>query len=352
MGQQLTIYSFVTSERREERPLPGLRVINLGAKDYSAVSLLKAAVAEDHSDTIVAQFPNLELLRAVAAKGCRAMAVLATSYNRRGLKSFFEKRKLVSLLNSPRFELVSNHCLPATRHLAEIGVNPNKLIAWDVPHPFDPASYKPKRLIARQIYKVVYVGSVTASKGVAELIHAVALMRNQGIELHCSLAGLGDLQAMQVLGTKLGVADLLSFVGLIGNTQVFNMMLAADLVVVPSRNEYPEGFPLTMFEAIASRTPIVCSDHPMFRPIVADCRNAAVFSAGDYRGLATAIGRTLTDPALYAELSRNATLTWEALKGPADWRTMIVKWVTEGRSSPWIRDRLLVPVYQRSNNAL
>ena len=96
-----------------------------------------------------------------------------------------------------------------------------------------------------------------------------------------------------------------------------------------------------MFEAIASRTPIVCSDHPMFRPIIVDRRNASVFSAGDYRSLATAILRTLSDSDLYAQLSNNATLTWEALKGPADWRTMILKWTSEGPSSPWIQDRLL-----------
>src|ERR1700739_4465598 len=99
------------------------------------------------------------------------------------------------------------------------------------------------------------------------------------------------------------------------------MMAAAGLVVVPSRTEYPEGFPLTMFEAIASRTPIVCSNHPMFRKVMIDRQNASVFRSGDYRAFAFAIRRTLTDPVLYSVLSRNAPKTWEALKGPADWRT-------------------------------
>ena len=124
-------------------------------------------------------------------------------------------------------------------------------------------------------------------------------------------------------------------------------MAAADLVIVPSRTAYPEGFPLTMFEAIASRTPIVCSDHPMLRPVMLDGRNASVFPAGDYRALAAAILRTLTNPALYEALSNNALSTWQALKGPADWRTMIVKWVVEGRSSPWLHDHMLTAVEQR-----
>ena len=94
-----------------------------------------------------------------------------------------------------------------------------------------------------------------------------------------------------------------------------------------------------MFEAIASRTPIVCSDHPMFRDVMADGRNASVFQAGDPRTFAAALSRTLSNAVLYKELSANATLTWAALKGPADWRTMIFKWIVEGHTSPWIRDQ-------------
>ena len=75
-----------------------------------------------------------------------------------------------------------------------------------------------------------------------------------------------------------------------------------------------------------------------------DGQNASVFRGGDPRTFAMALQRTLTDPNLYNALSANAPLTWEALKGPADWRTMIFKWIVEGHSSPWIRDRMLMKV--------
>lgn len=118
-------------------------------------------------------------------------------------------------------------------------------------------------------------------------------------------------------------------------------MAGADLVVIPSRTGYPEGFPLTMFEAIASRTPIVCSDHPMFREVMVDGRNASVFVSEDPRSCAEAIRRTLSDPQLYTNLSANALRTWNSLKRSADWRTMILKWLVEGPSSQWIRERML-----------
>jgi glycosyltransferase involved in cell wall biosynthesis len=115
---------------------------------------------------------------------------------------------------------------------------------------------------------------------------------------------------MKDLGAQLSVSDLLSFPGVVENTKVFNMMAGADLVVVPSRPEFPEGTPLAMFGAIASRTPIVCSNHPMFQKLMVDGHNASGFRAGDYRDLGGAMKRVLSDPVLYAALSANAPLTW------------------------------------------
>ena len=341
---RVNIYSFVTPKSEEERPIDGVRIISLGARDYSARLLLAPAVAKDNAEAIVAHFPSVELLRAVAATRSRAFAVLANSYNQSGLRSMLVKRKVVRLLNNSQFELVSNHCLPATEHLARIGVKREKLIAWDVAHEFAPTSSNPKKFIARSQFEAVYVGSITEGKGVAELIRAVAILRENGVEVRCSLAGLGDIELMRALGAKLKISDLLMFLGLIGNNDVFNRMAAADLIVVPSRTGYPEGFPLTMFEAIASRTPIVCSNHPMFRPVLIDGRNASVFPAGDHRALAAAMLKTLTNAALYEALSDNALSTWQALKGPADWRTMIFKWVVEGRYSPWLREHMLTSI--------
>ena len=42
-------------------------------------------------------------------------------------------------------------------------------------------------------------------------------------------------------------------------------MSAHDIVIVPSRHDYPEGLPMTIYEALAMRTPLVVSDHPMIK---------------------------------------------------------------------------------------
>ena len=341
-GVDLTIYSFVTPEAREDRPLDGLRIVSLGARGYADSGLLQEAVAKDRSDAIVAHFPNMELLRAVIGTNCRSMAVLANSYNRRGPKAWLERWRVAKLLNNSRFELVSNHCLPATNHLSSIGVDRSKLIAWDVPHRFDPKDVAPKALASGPSFKIAFAGAIRADKGVADLIRATAQLKNEGLEFKCAFAGSGEIDEMQALGRDLGVSDLLDFRGLVPNADVFRLFRNADVVVVPSHKEYTEGFPLTMFEAIGSRTPIVCSDHPMFVPVLKDGVHAALFAGGDAIAFADALRRVLTDGDLYARLSANADLTWAALKGPADWRTMLTEWILRGRDSDWIERHMLV----------
>lgn len=233
-GVELTIYSFVTPKAREERPLEGLRIVSLGARGYADSGLLQEAVAKDTSDAIVAHFPNMELLRAVIGTSCRSMAVLANSYNRRGPKAWLERWRVAKLLNNPRFELVSNHCLPATNHLAGFGVDRSKLIAWDVPHRFDPKDVAPKALASGRSFKVAYAGAIRADKGVADLIRAAAQLKDDGLELECSFAGSGEIEEMQALGRELGVSDLLDFRGLVPNGDVFGLFRDADVVVVPS----------------------------------------------------------------------------------------------------------------------
>jgi glycosyltransferase involved in cell wall biosynthesis len=341
-GMRLSIYSFITPEAREDRPMDGLRIVSLGAKSFDQGHLLKAAVAQDRSDTIVAHFPSITLLRAViASKNNRAMAVLANSYRTKGVGPWLERRQVARLLNSPRWELISDHCLPATGQLASMGVPRNKLIPWNIPLRFHPRDSKAKTLRQARKYRIAYAGGIRENKGVADLIRATAELKRKGLAVHCSFAGGGEVEEMQELGRKLGISDQLAFVGLLPNAEVFDLFRSADVVAVPSQPDCTEGFPLTMFEAIASRTPIVCSAHPMFVPVMKDGMTAAVFPPGKPKAFADAIERVLTDADLYARLSRNADISWAALEGPADWRTMMREYILHGASSPWLAEHRL-----------
>ena len=64
------------------------------------------------------------------------------------------------------------------------------------------------------------------------------------------------------------------------------------------------SFGITLLEAMASGTPIVCSDIFGFREVVSHEREALLFPCGDHERLADALIRLLDDPALRARLGR------------------------------------------------
>jgi len=341
-GVELTIYSFMTSEAREDRPVDGLRIVSLGAQRFDQGALLKQAVAEDRADTIVAHFPSISLLRSVIrSSNNRAMAVLANSYRTKGIGPWLERAQVAQLLNNPRWEFVSDHCITATSQLAAMGVPKNRLIPWNIPLRFDPKDSPTKTLRQPKEYRAAYAGGIRANKGVGDLIRACAELKRKGIIVHCSLAGGGEIAQMKALGKKLGISDQLSFLGLLPNAEVFELFQRSDIVAVPSQPDCTEGFPLTMFEAIASRTPIVCSAHPMFVPVMKEGSTAAVFPPGNPKAFAEAIERVITDPELYERLSSNADISWKALEGPADWRTMMNEYIVNGAASPWLAQHTL-----------
>ena len=105
----------------------------------------------------------------------------------------------------------------------------------------------------------------------------------------------------------------------------------ADLLVVPSRHDYLEGFSMTIYKGLTSRTPIVASDHPMFRGRLEDRRTAMVFEAGDASGMASTVAALMDSPALYEALSEASLPAWEALQIPVKWGDLVRSWAAPER---------------------
>lgn len=334
-GFDVTAYSLITPSAKTNRPAERVRIVDVGSNRFDDPRLTQL-FRQDRADLAVIHFPHLGLLGAGSEMKGRAFPVLASSYNRRGLRPWLERRRLAGLLNQPKFTWVSNHCLPATRHLADLGVKADRLIPWDVPHPTSPSMSDVKKGNDSAPFRLAYAGSMIASKGVGDVLEAVALLNASGLDVQCELAGGGEIDRFRSMAEKRGIASKITFLGVIGNDKVVEMFRNADAVVVPSRPVFSEGFPLTLFEAIATRTPIICSDHPMFVPILKDRRTAMVYPAGEPRALAEKVRQLFGDPDLQEILSRNADLSWADLQQTANWRQMIMAWATEGDGSPYL----------------
>jgi glycosyltransferase involved in cell wall biosynthesis len=119
-------------------------------------------------------------------------------------------------------------------------------------------------------------------------------------------------------------------------------MRESDIVLVPSRHEYPEGFPLAITHALCARTPIIASDHPMFLHNLKDSVSAMIFLAANPSALSDCIKKLLLNPELYWSLSVESYETWKRLQIPVKWADMIKHWLNNSpENKQWLFDHRL-----------
>lgn len=270
-------------------------------------------------------FVAIDVLEYARVHGSSTLAVFANVFDDSSWVARHVNRRLGKLLRQPCVFLVGNHKEPATRSMIAWGVSAENAVAWDWPNARHPRDNAPKVLREGGEWRVVYVGSVSEAKGVGDLVEAVRILRDGGMPASLDVAGDGPaLDSLRERASALG-SDVIRFLGRIGNDEAFRLMMASSLVCVPSRHEFSEGMPLTLTEALASRTPVVISDHPVFASFV-DGEGVRVFSERDPSGLARVIREVMLDPHEYARLSLTTLDAFRRVECTTYFGDLITRW--------------------------
>jgi glycosyltransferase involved in cell wall biosynthesis len=147
---------------------------------------------------------------------------------------------------------------------------------------------------------IVTPGSLIPRKGQRLVIEALA--RLQGA--HLALAGTGeDEKPLRALAERLGVAERVQFLGLVGHDLLPHVLCAADVLVLPSASE---GLANVWIEGLACGTPIVIPDIGGAREVVQD-DTAGRIAARTPEAIAEAVGDILADPPSQAEVSAHVS---------------------------------------------
>jgi len=324
-GSEVQVVIGITTSAYFESLAERLTVVGLGYSGAVPEAPVVEAAARFRPTHLLLRSPMHRVLRWACQSDVNTLVTLADSFPR-GLTSWLRFRPLVRLMNHPQVKWVGNHGTAASRALVELGVDPSKVIPWDWPHANSPEQWGVKALSAdRERWNALYVGARVELKGVGDALRAVAVLSRRGFDVRLEVIGEGD--DFTTLADSLGIAGRVLFRGRVANAEIIGAMRAADVVLVPSREEYPEGFPLTIYEALCSRTPLVTSDHPMFVAKLKPEASAVIFEAGNSDALADAIQRLLTSPDLYAALSAAALETWQGLQVPVKWAELADAWL-------------------------
>lgn len=129
-----------------------------------------------------------------------------------------------------------------------------------------------------QKIRLIFAGRISRIKGILDIIEAMAILRKEGYDLYFDLVGMIDkrdkiLEEMESLSEKLEMKGLVNYLGYrTAGSQLLEEYRNADVFVIASQAS-SEGFPRTLWEAMASSTPIVAtsvSSIPAFTKGVAE----------------------------------------------------------------------------------
>ncbi|EKE43307.1 glycosyl transferase, group 1 [Oceaniovalibus guishaninsula JLT2003] len=303
----------------------GLRVAETGQSDIAAI------FAQAAPDRVICRSPNWRVLKQARREGIATLPCFASIFSRSGLQGFRTNRRFRHGLSGANVPCVANHSLNASRSLADVlGIAPERIVPWDWTR--IPMSGGPKTAPADPLRPTAfYAGTLSESKGVGDCLKAVRLLKDRGIALTMSFAGTGPdgIETWQDRARTDGIADRVRFLGRVPQSDVRAGMRSHDLVVVPSRHDYAEGFPNTILEGLASASPVIVSDHPAFRGRLEPDRDCLVFRAGDAGALADCIDRAMRDRTLYETLSRTAGDSLERVHFGMDWGDLIATFLND-----------------------
>lgn len=340
---EIAVLACVTDEAYNEVLPNQVRAIGGGYGSEIPVKELLCLVEQQNPTHLIINVPIRGLFQWANRHQVRTLALLADSFSTNRLIDRLRNYLLARLLNQKQIEWIANHNINSSRSLQRIGVNPDKIIPWDWEPAVTPEGFLPKQLQPdKENFQLVYVGSIIESKGVGDILAAVSKLKSKNLPITLKMAGKGEISYYQEQAKQLDLDRQVEFLGLVPNNEVVPLMREADLVIIPSRHDYPEGLPMTIYEALCSYTPIVASDHPMFEGNLVDHDNALVFPAGDSSALAERVENLLSNPELYQQLSSNSKDAWERLQIPVKFAELLNRWIFDTpENRQWLFDHRL-----------
>jgi len=157
-------------------------------------------------------------------------------------------------------------------------------------------------------YKVIrhsnpcYVGSITESRGIHEMIEASSLAKRA-----LQLAGWFHNSALQEEVAAKSNWEAVNFLGKLDRSEVRALMQSAScgLVVLRNIQSYRESAPIKLFEYMANGLPVIASNFPDWKAIIETHQCGLCVEPEDTQKIADTINWVASHPDEAAEMGRN-----------------------------------------------
>ena len=146
---------------------------------------------------------------------------------------------------------------------------------------------------------VLGVGRLVEKKGFSDLVHAIALLRRQGVDLACVIAGDGEERAsLEALARELDAG--IEFTGAMTHDATRALMARATLLALPcvvGNDGNRDALPTVLLEVLAAGVPVISTPIVGVDEIVGGGDAGVLVPPRDPHALAMAIKALLDDPA-------------------------------------------------------
>jgi len=176
--------------------------------------------------------------------------------------------------------------------------------------------HPPEKPRSTDILKFLFVGGLTARKGIPDILEAWRLADLKAAELW--IAGGGDVPESERFNSKSNV----KWLGRKSRAETADLMQQANVFVLPS---YFEGLALVQIEALASGLPVIGTYESGASDLVDDGINGFIVPKGNPDFLANLMTRLNADRQLVS------TLEWNILQGSKDysWQAYTDRWIEQ-----------------------
>jgi glycosyltransferase involved in cell wall biosynthesis len=146
---------------------------------------------------------------------------------------------------------------------------------------------------------ITYAGRLGAEKNIDIVLHAVAALRDQGVDATLAIAGHGSHESvLRDLAAKLRIANRVRFLGTLAHEELALLLQISDTFVIMSTSETQS---MVLLQAMACGVPVVAANTRAL-PEFVGTDNGALADPHDAAGLAHLLGGLLAAPVLRRDM--------------------------------------------------
>jgi glycosyltransferase involved in cell wall biosynthesis len=155
------------------------------------------------------------------------------------------------------------------------------------------------RAAASDPVRLVFLGYLSARKGVPELLEALASPAMAALPWRATLAGGGPVDEFRARASALGLAERVDFPGWIDQEAASALCAAADILVLPS---HAEGLAMSVLEGLAHGLAVVTTPVGAHAEVIEPGESGVFVPPGDIAALSAMLAHVVVDPSLRARL--------------------------------------------------